>query len=229
MTAWWDGPGLDESGNTPFWAQSPIYAQPQTGYWGGWWDESYYIEPSTNNGGGGGGSNNGGNVQPPPTPTPDYGYIAPSISAPPPDPTTFAVRQPAPSLVQYNIETLPQQVMEDLLYQQVGGQELINIARHDTIDGQNVIYSLISNLAILNKNFNPNNILAGQSSYNLQLKQYALDIADKLPYVSDDYPYGAVYLNADGDLVIEFTSIDNDEIAEIEISTSGTIYRLGVA
>ena len=142
----------------------------------------------------------------------------PSAPIPPPAATTYAVKQPSPSLVTYNAETLPQELIVDLLFEDVGGTELINVSRHDTINGQNVVYSLISNLSILNRSFNPNNILAGQISYS-QFSQYSLDIASKLMGIS---------LDSSGNLVIEFSSIGNDEYAEIELSSDGTIYRIGV-
>jgi hypothetical protein len=52
-----------------------------------------------------------------------------------------------------------------------------------------------------------------------QFSEYSLDIASKLVGIS---------LDAGGNLVIEFSSIGNDEYAEIELSSDGTIYRIGV-
>ena len=176
-----------------------------------WWYEQQIISPAPN----GGGNSGGGTVESyssSPASTP------PAPVVPPPAATTYAVKQPSPSLVTYNAETLPQELIVDLLFEDVGGTELINVSRHDTINGQNVVYSLISNLSILNRSFNPNNILAGQISYS-QFSQYSLDIASKLMGIS---------LDSSGNLVIEFSSIGNDEYAEIELSSDGTIYRIGV-
>lgn len=159
------------------------------------------------------------------TSAPTANSVAPSPAPPPappppPAPTTFAVKAPEVSLIQYNPDQLPQELITDLLYEDVGGIELINIARSDTINGQNVVYSLVSNLSVINQTFNPNNILAGQIVYSSQLGQYALDITSKL---ADN----TAYLDNDGNLVIEFTSIGADEFAEIEISSNGTIYVIG--
>lgn len=160
-----------------------------------------------------------------PAPTTNAVYNSPSpASTPPPAPipppaaTTYSVKQPDASLVKYHPDVLPQELITDLLFEDVGGSELINIARYDTINGQDVVYSLVRNLSILNRSFNPNNILAGQTASS-QFGQYSLDIASKLQ---------SSYLDADGNLVIEFSSINNDEYAEIELSTNGTIYKTGV-
>lgn len=149
---------------------------------------------------------------------------APSPAPPPPPPpppvaTSKSVKQPSPSLIQYSAEGLPQELITDLLYEDVGGSELINIARYDTVDGQDVSYSLVRNLSILNQSFNPNNILAGQIVYSSQLGQYALDLSIKINSVS---------LDADGNLVIDLASIGSDEYVEVEISSNGTIYKIGV-
>lgn len=154
-------------------------------------DDTYYYSPR---------------ATPPPAPTP------------PPAATTYSVKQPDASLVKYHPDVLPQELITDLLFEDVGGSELINIARYDTINGQDVVYSLVKNLSILNRSFNPNNILAGQTASS-QFGQYSLDIASKLQ---------SSYLDADGNLVIEFSSINNDEYAEIELSTNGTIYNIGM-
>lgn len=161
------------------------------------------------------GDGEGGNVSysvSTPTATP------PPAPIPPPAATTYSVKQPDASLVQYHPDVLPQELITDLLFEDIGGSELINIARYDTINGQEVSYSLIRNLSILNRTFNPNNILAGQTASS-QFGQYSLDIASKL---------GNSYLDADGNLVIEFSSISDDEYAEIELSTNGTIYKIGM-
>ena len=160
-------------------------------------------------------------VQPPstssapaaPTPTP------PAPPPPPPIATSKSVKQPSPSLVQYSAEGLPQELITDLLYEDVGGTELINIARYDTVDGQDVSYSLVRNLSVLNKSFNPNNILAGQIAYSSQLGQYALDLSVKINSIS---------LDANGNMVIDLSSVGSDEYVEVEISSNGTIYKIGL-
>jgi hypothetical protein len=151
---------------------------------------------------------------PPPRPTP----IAPS--APPRPPANYiAVKQPEASLVQYIPESLGQEVLQDLYYEDIGGVELISISRHDTINGQPVIYSLIKNLSVFNRTFDPNNILAGQPASTRVLEQYAIDITSALSGVS---------LDANGNLVIEFSSVGTDDYLEAVVSSDGTIYRIAI-
>lgn len=175
-----------------------------------WWYEQQIISSSMAGSTAAASGSGGGSSVPASTPPP--------APVPPPSATTYSVKQPDVSLVQYHPDVLPQELITDLLFEDVGGSELINIARYDTINGQDVSYSLIRNLSILNRTFNPNNILAGQTASS-QFGQYSLDIASKL---------GNSYLDADGNLIIEFSSINDDEYAEIELSTNGTIYKIGM-
>lgn len=156
----------------------------------------------------------------PPPPPPVPVYVPPP---PPPAPTTFSVKQAEPDIILFDAEAVPQEVMTDLIFEDIGGTELINMSRNDTVNGQEVIYSIIKRLSILNKSFNPNNILAGQSSGSAFFNQYALDIVSRLP------EFQAVYLDEEGNLVIDFESIGPDEYAEAEISSNGTIYKIEVA
>jgi hypothetical protein len=171
-------------------------------------------------------------------------YVAaqPQASPPPPPPppppamVTAAVKQADPSIIQYNEQNVPKELLSYLLYEDVSGTELINISRHDTINGQQIEYSLIKNLSVLNNTFNPNNILAGQAGYASYLNQYSIDLPGKIPSYRASYidnqgneiedDINVVYLD-NGDLVIEFQKINDDEFAEIQISTNGTIYSIG--
>jgi hypothetical protein len=169
-----------------------------------WWQS--YTSPA---------SNTSQPAPPPPTPV----YVAPP---PPPPPTTFAVKQAEPDIILFDQSAVPEQLLTDLIFEDIGGTELINISRNDTVNGQNVIYSVIKKLSILNQAFNPNNILAGQSTTSAFFNQYAIDIVGKLPEIN------AVSLDAEGNMIIEFTSIGADEYLEAEISSSGTIYKVEI-
>ena len=46
------------------------------------------------------------------------------------------VKSATPDIVLFNDDTVPIETMTDLIFEKIGGQELINIARSDTINGQ---------------------------------------------------------------------------------------------
>jgi hypothetical protein len=126
----------------------------------------------------------------------------------------------------FDEDEMPIEVMFDLIFENIGGQELINIARFDTINGQPVVYQPIKNLTQIQQQYNPNNILALQNTSNQYFQNFQIRFEDKVPSVGNG-PNGAhVYIDtATGDLVIEVVNIEEDEQVEIEITTSGTIYE----
>ena len=56
-------------------------------------------------------------------------------------------------LILFNNEAMPIELMTDLIFEDIGGHEIINIARTDTINGQTVIYQPIKNLTSIQQNY----------------------------------------------------------------------------
>ena len=71
-----------------------------------------------------------------------------------------AVRVATPDLILFNESPVPVDLMADLLFEDIGGQEIISIARNDIVNGQELSYSLIGNLNGLQRRYNSNNIFS---------------------------------------------------------------------
>ena len=156
----------------------------------------------------------------PPTPTPTNSR--PVVVSPPPPPTKTA---PLDTIL-YNEEDQPVEIMTDLIFENIGGQELINIARTDTVNGQPIVYQPIKNLTQIQQQFNPNNIVALQATSDKYFQNFAIKLENKVPEEGNG-PAGAhVYIDPQtGDLVVEAINLEADEQIELEITTSGTIYE----
>lgn len=128
--------------------------------------------------------------------------------------------------VLFNEDDVPIQVMQDLIFENIGGQELISIARNDTINGQNIIYQPIKNLTAIQQEYNPNNIVALQDTSDKYFQNFSIKIENKVP-TEPTGPNGEhVYIDIEtGSLVIEAVNLASDEQIEVEITTSGTIYE----
>jgi hypothetical protein len=125
-----------------------------------------------------------------------------------------------------NENNIPIDIMTDLIFQNIGGQELINISRNDIVNGQKIIYQPIKNLYRVQQEFNPNNIISLQSTSDKYFENFAIKLNNKVPNVGSG-PGGAyIYIDtSNGDLVIESVNLNEDEQVELEIVTSGTIYE----
>ena len=126
----------------------------------------------------------------------------------------------------FNDETLPVEIMADLLFENIGGQELINIARNDTVNGQPIIYQPIKNLSTIQQQYNPNNIVSLQATSDKYFQNFSIKFESKVPNVGGGPNGEHVYIDPlTGDLVIEVVNIEEGEQVQVEITSSGTIYE----
>lgn len=144
--------------------------------------------------------------------------------------TSIPVKSATPDIVQFNDDEIigNAEIIADLLFENVGGQELLTIGRYDTVNGQDVKYQPFKNLKILQQEYNPNNLIRLQQTSNLVFANYSIKLDNKIPFEGNGENGSNVYINSDGDLVIEFVNLSPDEQIEVQITSSGTIYEVGV-
>jgi len=152
----------------------------------------------------------------PPTPS----AVATIVVTPPPP----AVKTATPDIVLFDEEGLTIEGMFDSIFENIGGQELISITRSDIVNGQKISYQPIKNLSAIQQRYNPNNILSLQQTADKFFAGFSIKLEDKIPEIGNGTNGENVYLNATGDLIIEFININPDEQVETQISVSGTIY-----
>lgn len=148
-----------------------------------------------------------------------------------PEPTSStlnnAVKVASPS---YFIDQgdLPEEMMADLLFEEIGGQELITIARHDLVNGQNVVYKPIKNISSLSLQYSPQNIIPLQKASDSYFKNFPIKLEDYLLGISDSEeeendPQKYSYIEIDGSLVINITGVDSNQLVELQIMSDGEI------
>jgi len=154
----------------------------------------------------------------PPAPEPEM-FSARMFAAPP------AVKTATLDIILFDEENIPTDGMFDQIFENIGGQELINITRSDIVNGQKISYQPIKNLSAIQQRYNPNNILSLQQTADKFFAGFSIKLEDKIPENGNGTNGENVYLNATGDLIIEFININPDEQVETQISVSGTIYE----
>ena len=137
-----------------------------------------------------------------------------------------AVKTAPIDTVLFNDDSVPIEVMADLIFENIGGHELINIARNDIINGQKVSYQPIKNLSSIQQQYNHNNILGIQNTSDKYFANFSIKLENKIPSPGGGPNGSNVYLDtATGNLIIETINMDNDEQVEIEITLGGIIYE----
>lgn len=121
--------------------------------------------------------------------------------------------------------------MTNLVLENIGGHELINIARHDTINGQNIVYQPIRDLPIIQQKNNPNNVINLQQTEKQYFAGFPIDLSSKIPEEGSGVEPlqengDNFYINYLGDLVLEFVNLKDDERVEVEVIQSAILYPL---
>jgi hypothetical protein len=134
-------------------------------------------------------------------------------------------------------EAFAEEFLVDVLFEDIIGQELLSIARGDTVNGQDVIYQPIKNLGLLQGIYNPNNILGLTDTSATFFSRFVIQLSEKIPTIArrrrselgNPTPEKNYYVDQEnGDIIIELINMLDDEQVEIQIATSGTIDRLGI-
>lgn len=155
-------------------------------------------------------------------------------------PTDVIVRIPGRDVVNFVDENLPTELITNLLFENLGANELIKFERHDTIEGTNATYDIISNLAGIRKIFDPATLISRQKPNTSFFDIFNIKLENKIPtdlYLRNNPKIDAtgevnvtdyVYIDPEGNLIIELVNIDSDEIIEVEIDSNGTIYEVTI-
>jgi hypothetical protein len=154
----------------------------------------------------------------PPAPEPEM-FSARMFAAPPP------VKTATLDIILFDEENIPTDGMFNQIFENIGGQELISITRSDIVNGQKISYQPIKNLSAIQQRYNPNNILSLQQTADKFFAGFSIKLEEKIPETGNGTNGENVYLNAAGDLIIEFINVNPDEQVETQISVSGTIYE----
>jgi hypothetical protein len=144
-----------------------------------------------------------------------------------------AVKVATPDLIIENVADIPFEIMQSLTFENIGGQEILTIARHDLVNGQKVIYSPIKNLGTIQSRFNSQNIVSVTNTLSTLFDSYAIKFEEKLPLPGfnelGDFvlnlgtgPNGKYIYNdtANGNIVINVRNLEDDEQVEVQIMTA---------
>ncbi len=136
--------------------------------------------------------------------------------------------------------------IQKILFENISAIELSKIERHDTIEGIDQRYSIISNLSEIRKKYDMVKQLTIMDKFKPLTSIFTINIEDKIPqedYLALEnlnaiYQYldennqlinrqkGYYYIDTNGDLVIELINLERNQQVEIQIDTNGTIYKV---
>jgi hypothetical protein len=137
----------------------------------------------------------------------------------------ISVQSATPQYVLLDDASISIDVMFDLVFEDIGGQEIINIARNDTVFTENLIYQPIKNSILLSQQYNPNTLLSIQGVAGDYFKNFPISFSNKVPEVGTGDNGEIVYFDSEGNLVINVINLQSDEQVEISILSEGIIFN----
>ena len=127
--------------------------------------------------------------------------------------TNAGVKIPDVVVSTYDYSQATIEELEKLYFQNVGGTEILTVARHDNVNGQEVPLSYLDNLKELNTEFNPLNILTTENIYN-HFNRFAIDMTQRIDSVNQ-----AVAVDEEAsNIVITLDEIQADEYVQIQVA-----------
>lgn len=155
------------------------------------------------------------------SPTPATTTATTTVSA-----TTTQVKTATKDIILFDDGVVPINLMADLIFEDIGGEELISIARRDTVNGQPISYQPIKNLSSIEQEYNANNIISLQATADKYFANFSIKLDNRIPEQGTATGGDYVYIDpTTGNLVVEAVNLEPDEQIEIQIATSGTIYE----
>jgi len=126
---------------------------------------------------------------------------APYVPPPPPpgqDQVNYTpVKIPEANVVAFLQEQVGADALEKLYFEDVGGTEILSVARHDTIGGEPVATAPIANIEDILSSFNPLNILTSTNMDEL-FNQFAIDMSTHVKNL-----YTAIGIERDAEVRID--------------------------
>jgi hypothetical protein len=139
-----------------------------------------------------------------------------------------AIKVATPDLILFDEEGLPVEIMTNLIFEQIGGQEIINISRNDIVNGQKITYNLISNTDQINYAYNPKNIFTVPGAIESYFKNFAIRLDTHIPELGTGPQGQVVYVDRENlddlkrkRLVIDVINMKENERVEIQVLNAG--------
>jgi hypothetical protein len=134
------------------------------------------------------------------------------------------IKAATPDLIQITEEGMSIEVITDLLFEDIGGTEILNIARHDLINGIDIKYQQISNLVKIENIFGGSNLIGVQNPIEQTFGRFALKRYQYVPATTSD-PSGLdnhIYVDESGNVNLELYNLEDNMQIEIEFKSADT-------
>lgn len=134
------------------------------------------------------------------------------------------VKVATPDIIEWDDSQVPIEFMTDLMFEEIGGQEILTISRNNTINGQNVLYSPIKNLSDLDLAYNSLNIFSISDPINAYFNNFSIKLEGITPSFGTGPNKEIVYVEkSTGDLIVNVVNMALTDQIEVQVLFDGNI------
>jgi hypothetical protein len=144
----------------------------------------------------------------------------------PTSPSTYKVKVATPEIILFDEDSVPEDILIDLVFENIGGQELLSLSRHDTVSGDFISNQLIKNLTSLNQEYSSKKLLSLQNTSDKYFSNFGIKLESKIPFEGNGPDGSNIYVDSLQNIVIELINLEVDEQIEIQLGIDGTIYTI---
>jgi hypothetical protein len=142
------------------------------------------------------------------------------------------VKYASPADVLIQESSLPVDLILKQTLEKIGGLELISLVRHDTVNGQDLVYQPVKNLSQIEVIYNSQNIVKIPDSSETYFKNFAIKLEASIPPYDPDEIYADmikrdnnVFFDAvNNRIVIELVNLKPDYEVEVQTVSLGKVF-----
>jgi hypothetical protein len=138
------------------------------------------------------------------------------------------VKLPEENIITNPNNRLPVDYLEKLYFQNIGGTEILTVARHNTVGGEKIYFNPIKNIQDIVRDFDPLNLLMSETAQNI-FNSYPINSAFYLPTsntLSDDEigdeSVAGIGIQEEQEQLIVYVNVnylEPDQYVEIQVAT----------
>jgi hypothetical protein len=139
--------------------------------------------------------------------------------------TGDGVKIATPELILLDNESIPIEQMASVIFENIGGHELISVVRNDLVNGQNTAYSIVSNLKTIQSQNNSENIVFVPGNAQKYFSNYQILFENHVPEYGTGPNKEIVYVDQEtGNIIINVINLSENEQVEIQVIASGETF-----
>lgn len=141
--------------------------------------------------------------------------------------STPNVKAATPDLILFKEADIPVEQIADLVFQDIGGQEILSVARNDIVNGQKVLYNPIKNLSTIALTYNPQTIFTFDAGSKAYFSNFAIKLEDYTPEIGEGTGTNGdiVYVDYEtGNLVVNVINMSDNEDVDIQVLSDAVLF-----